>query len=259
MKDYNHYNDRVNPAVAERLLDLNRRFYADLGREFSATRLRLQPGVIRLLATLRGDESILDLGCGNGELARTLSKAHHRGAYLGLDFSPTLLAEASSSSFSFPCRFLSFDLTIFPLDRLLATDSANGPHQPPFHLILCFAVLHHIPTDTLRADILCKARELLAPTGRIMLSNWCFTHSSRFQSRLQPWSEISLTSEDVDRNDYLLDWKRGGRALRFVHEFTPSELTDLAGKNGFEINQSFYSDGADRRSSLYQVWNSRPG
>ncbi|HIE48053.1 TPA: class I SAM-dependent methyltransferase, partial [Candidatus Bipolaricaulota bacterium] len=32
----------------------------------------------------------LDLGCGNGELARDLARRRFRGAYLGLDFSDAL-------------------------------------------------------------------------------------------------------------------------------------------------------------------------
>jgi len=43
---------------------------------------------------LKGEESILELGCGNGELARELATRGHRGPYLGLDFSLPLLREA---------------------------------------------------------------------------------------------------------------------------------------------------------------------
>ena len=70
----------MNFATAERLIALNRQFYADHGRDFSETRARLQPGVLRLLDTLDEYEAILDLGCGNGELARTLSRRGHHGS-----------------------------------------------------------------------------------------------------------------------------------------------------------------------------------
>ena len=51
-----------------------------------------------MLEMLKGDESILDLGCGNGEFARELAKRGHRGLYLGVDFSLPLLREAECSS-----------------------------------------------------------------------------------------------------------------------------------------------------------------
>ena len=54
--------------------------------------------------------SILDLGCGNGELARTLSRRGHHGSYLGLDFSLPLLDEAEREAFAFPVQFMQADL-----------------------------------------------------------------------------------------------------------------------------------------------------
>jgi len=101
----------VKADIAQRLIELNRRFYTDFGGHFSATRGRIQPGVRRILDSLDGDETIIDLGCGNGELARTLARSNHRGAYLGLDFSLPLLAEAESVPASFSAEFREVDLT----------------------------------------------------------------------------------------------------------------------------------------------------
>src|SRR5262245_37967584 len=102
---------RMNLATAARLLELNREFYTRFGNSFSATRHRIQPGVRRVLNMLKGDETILDLGCGNGELARELAKRGHRGSYLGVDFSPPLLREAESRPEGFSARFMEVDLT----------------------------------------------------------------------------------------------------------------------------------------------------
>src|SRR5512134_33386 len=86
----------MNEAIAARLIEVNREFYTHLAEPFSATRQRIQPGVRRVLERLKGDESILDLGCGHGELARELAKRGHRGSYLGVDFSLPLLRDAKS-------------------------------------------------------------------------------------------------------------------------------------------------------------------
>ena len=69
----------MNSTTAARLIELNRDFYKRFGDSFSATRHRIQPGVRRVLDMLNGDEHILDLGCGNGELARALAKRNHHG------------------------------------------------------------------------------------------------------------------------------------------------------------------------------------
>jgi tRNA (uracil-5-)-methyltransferase TRM9 len=261
-KDYNHYNDRVDAATAERLIDLNRRFYEERGRDFSETRLRLQPGVKRILDSLRGDESILDLGCGNGQLARELSRRGHHGSYLGLDFSLPLLNEARRDPFSFAVRFEQADLTALRMDsrHALAVRESSGttvessPGAEGWRVITAFAVLHHIPSRERRLELLARVHHWLQPAGVFIHSNWQFLRSARLLARIQPWDAIGLTQRAVDINDYLLDWRRGGLGLRYVHQFEPTELAELARTCDFEVVRSFYSDGADRKSGLYQVW-----
>lgn len=236
----------MEATTAARLLDLNRRFYEWFGADFSTTRRRLQPGVTRVLGTLRGDESILDLGCGNGELARTLARRGHRGSYLGLDFSLSLLREAEFQPKSFSAAFQQADLA--------SSDWASNLQSSTFNLVFAFAVLHHIPGQRLRLNLLKTVHDLLAVDGRFILSNWQFLNSPRLRARIQPWERIGLKAEDVDEGDYLLDWRRGGEGLRYVHQFSENELTQLAAESGFEIVESFYSDGEGDRLGLYQVW-----
>src|SRR5512141_766588 len=101
----------MDSNTAARLIELNREFYTRFGASFSATRHRIQPGVRRALAMLKGDESILDLGCGNGELARELARRDHRGSYLGVDFSLPLLRDAESQPEGFSARSVQVELT----------------------------------------------------------------------------------------------------------------------------------------------------
>ena len=244
------YNKRVKPDIAQRLLALNRKFYSDFGHEFSATRGRIQPGVRRILDTLiKGDEKILDMGCGNGELARTLARMGHRGAYLGLDFSLPLLADAESVPEGFSAEFREVDLAKLSAisDQLSVTSH--------WSLVTAFATLHHIPSQNLRLDILKTIHGLLAPGGSFIHSNWQFLNSPRLRHRVQKWSEAGLTESDVDENDYLLDWRSGGTGLRYVHHFSEAELAALAESSGFRIVEMFYSDGKEGNLAIYQQWN----
>ncbi len=238
----------MKAKIAERLLTLNRQFYTDFGASFSATRSRLQPGVRKILASLRGNETILDLGCGNGGLARALASCGHRGAYLGLDFSLPLLAEAGSTPRDFPAAFREADLTQLSLirDQLSVINA--------WELITAFAVLHHIPGQNLRLGILKTTHALLAEGGRFIHSNWQFLNSPRLRGRIRPWSEIGLTQQDVDPGDYLLDWRAGGHGLRYVHHFDQDELAALAASTGFKITKTFYSDGKEGNLAVYQTW-----
>jgi tRNA (uracil-5-)-methyltransferase TRM9 len=239
----------MDSATAQRLLALNRDFYERFGADFSATRQRLQPGVTRLLETLTGDEAILDLGCGNGELVRTLARRGHRGPYLGLDFSLPLLSDASAVPEGFPARFLAVDLTQL---SVISHPSSVIRHQ--WAVVTCFATLHHIPSRELRLELLGTIRRFLATDGKFILSNWQFLNSNKLRGRVQPWERIGLTAQAVDMGDYLLDWRRGGEGLRYVHQFSEEDLAELAGASGFEVAETFCSDGEGGRLGLYQIW-----
>jgi 2-polyprenyl-3-methyl-5-hydroxy-6-metoxy-1,4-benzoquinol methylase len=237
----------MNSAIARQLVELNRQFYADFGKNFSATRQRIQPGVRKILSGLDGTERILDLGCGNGELARTLSQTGFHGTYLGLDFSLPLLADAESQPDGFSATFQVVDLTI--------SEWANSLLTNQYSLITAFAVLHHIPGIDMRRSILEKIHNLLEPNGKFIHSNWQFLNSEKLQARIQPWSAANLSAADVDDGDYLLDWRSGGAGLRYVHHFSAQELSQLAAGTDFRVEQMFLSDGAQGNLGLYQVWS----
>jgi tRNA (uracil-5-)-methyltransferase TRM9 len=242
----------MDADTAARLIEINRDFYTRFGDSFSATRHRIQPGVRSVLNMLRGDESILDLGCGNGELAHELAKRGHSGPYLGLDFSLPLLREADTQPVGFSAEFMEVDLTklMENSDKLLASGK--------WELVTAFAVLHHIPSEEIRLNILRTVRTLLTENGRFILSNWQFLNSDRLRGRIQDWTKIGLHNADVDPGDYLLDWRSGGEGLRYVHHFSEEELAWLSGAAGFVIRDTFYSDGESGNLGLYQIWETSP-
>ncbi|MGD8405941.1 MAG: methyltransferase domain-containing protein [Anaerolineales bacterium] len=259
----------MQSSIARRLIELNRKFYTDFGESFSATRGRIQPGVRRVLDSLDGDETILDLGCGNGELARTLARDSHRGAYLGLDFSLPLLADAESVPERFAAEFRKVDLASdwSVIARSIATkqssvnqEIATLPlvvHNDKFDIVFSFATLHHIPSQSLRLNILKSVHQLLVEDGHFIHSNWQFLNSPRLRQRVREWSEAGLSEADVDENDYLLDWRSGGTGLRYVHHFSEDELAELAQASGFQIVDAFYSDGKEGNLAIYQTWEKR--
>ncbi|HEX9617012.1 MAG TPA: class I SAM-dependent methyltransferase [Anaerolineales bacterium] len=237
----------MDANTALKLLALNQRFYQNFAHQFSKTRQRLQPGVQKILQTIPPGSKILDLGCGNGELARALGRKGHHGAYVGVDFSPVLLTEASRiTPGRLPAQFILADLAAPGWE-------ANLPVST-FDLVLAFAVLHHIPGAYNRREILHRAHALLVPEGRLIHSEWQFLNSPRLVARIQPWEMAGLSAHDVDPGDYLLDWRRGGLGFRYVHSFSQAELGELAAETGFLIVETFDADGETGNLGLYQVW-----
>jgi len=238
----------MQPEIVQRLLGLNRQFYQTFAQEFSDTRQRIQPGVDRILETLPPTGTLLDLGCGNGALASKLYQSGHIGAYFGLDASKRLVEIA---------RGMKLPYAQFHTRDLVAPDWDAKLPVRPFDFIFCFAVLHHIPSVELRIQLLEKVRALLAIDGRFILSNWQFLESPRLQERIQPWSAIDLSDADVDEGDYLLDWRRGGKGLRYIHHFSGLELQSLALKTGFQVCGVYTSDGEEGKLGLYQIWGEK--
>ncbi len=234
--------------LEEHLLALNARFYRENAAGFSATRQRLQPGVQRVVAQLLAANPpprLLDLGCGNGQLARYLVEQGYRGNYLGLDASQELLADARQAS---PFRFIVADLA--------SPDWDSGLGEEPFDAVLAFAVLHHLPGARLRLEVLKRARNhLVKPSGVLIHSEWQISSSPRLVDRIRPWEEAGLNPTDVDLGDLLVDWRAPGQpGLRYVHQFSESELSDLAAAAQFRILETFYSDGREHNLGLYQLW-----
>lgn len=242
----------------QRLLDLNHLFYQTFAGDFSATRQRLQPGVRKILTGFSPEADLLDLGCGNGELWRTLRQGGHRGRYVGLDFSPELLAAARGRGMEFAATgeafFLQADLSTPEWERAVQALTASWQQFDGFDVVLSFAVLHHIPGVEIRKAILERVHDLLIPGGRFIHSEWQFLNSPRLRERIHEWQEVGMEAEQMDPGDYLLDWRRGGQGLRYVHHFSPDELTWLAESCGFRILETFPSDGEGGNLGLYQVW-----
>ena len=236
----------MESQIAKQLIELNRKFYDQFGASFSATRQRLQPGVKKIIATIQADDSVLDLGCGNGFFLRELHNSGNQAALLGVDFSLPMLHEAESTP---EVGFLAADITNLASVRG-RLETANG-----WNVITMFAALHHIPSNEIRLDILRTVKSLLAPEGRFILSNWQFLNSDKLKARIQPWSRVGLSDSNVDDGDYLLDWRSGGEGLRYAHQFSAEELLGLAEQVQMKVEAGFLSDGENGRLGLYQIWS----
>jgi SAM-dependent methyltransferase len=239
----------VRPAVREALLQINRAFYQSLARPFASTRRRPQPGVQQVLGRIDRRAAILDVGCGHGLAAEHLQHLGFHGTYLGIDSSPALIDLARSR----------VDGSWATFDVADAADDGWPPSgtPPAFDWIVAFALLHHIPGATQRLILVRKLRGMLRRGGTMVVSVWDLPAVERFRRKLVPWEAVGLRASDVEPGDTLIDWRQGGRGIRYVHRFTPEELEDLARQAGLTVVEEFHSDGEGGQMGLYQVWGAR--
>lgn len=252
----------MQKAVVDRLLSINREFYQSFAEPFRATRGRLQPGVDHALESVDLAANTLDLGCAHGLLAESLMKRGFTGRYVGLDASQSLLDEVSDQLQPPQFRFGLADLSEpdWPesagalYSKGMVMEVGDSSPTSLFDWVFAFAILHHMPTGELRRSIAASIGTLLHAEAQVAVSVWDFLASPRLQDRIVPWGTVDLSEQDVDKGDYLVDWREGGSGMRYVHHFTSDELTDLAREVGFRVTEEYRTDGENSRLGLYQFW-----
>lgn len=243
----------MNPTLQAKLLELNRRFYTTVAREFDQTRGGFPVGWDQLIpwlpTGLEHPVKVLDVGCGNGRFARFLDHIGYASSYLGVDGDATLLQLATEQTLTLPqirTRFAQIDLAVPGWASTL-------PQHAPVDLLVCLAVLHHLPGQALRQQAFNEMGSLLQPGGVLILSNWQFFSSPRLANKQIDWSAIDVHPEEVEPGDALLPWQQGVEAIRYVHQLDEAEINALATAAGLNICTHFYADGKNGHLNLYSV------
>jgi tRNA (uracil-5-)-methyltransferase TRM9 len=215
------------------LLKLTRDFYLTAQEYFNRSRQAPWDGWQKLLPLLQGETlKVLDLGCGNGRFGIWLSK-HRQIDYTGLDNNQYLLDAAKAK---------------LPGAKLIRADlTKSWSISGQFDLIVLMAVLHHIPTKTARLKILERAKKRLKKDGLLIFTVWHFNKLKRFQNQVV---------KKLPDNDYILNWKRGVTAYRYIHLFNDAEIAWLVKNLKMRLIDDYVSDGRQSQGNRYIVLKS---
>ncbi len=243
----------MQPATVDRLLALNRTFYESVADHFDATRQGWTPGHLAIVpyfqsGTKQNPISVLDVGCGNGRLARLLAEQEIHCTYVGVDNDARLLTMAEQAV----TRLDAIDARFVQAD-LASPAWAAALHDERFDVVLCLATVQHLPGYAMRLRLLRDFRRLSRQWA--ILSFWQFLSSDRFVAKQIDWTTIGLSAGDVEPGDALLPWRQGVHALRYVHQVDAEELARLAIDSGWQIHDTFRADGKEGDLNLYAALN----
>jgi ubiquinone/menaquinone biosynthesis C-methylase UbiE len=106
---------------------------------------------------LRGGERVLDVGCGTGELLRQIGVRHPDAKLAGIDPVAPMLAVARSK---------------LPAEVDLRVGWADGLPWPDasFDVVVSCNVFHYVTNP---GPALAEMSRVLAPRGRILITDWC--------------------------------------------------------------------------------------
>lgn len=113
------------------------------------------------LAAQGGAERILEVGCGEGQLARALCEAFPRAVLLGIDISERVgrLFDGDRSRATF---------------RRATVQEVSLERPRDFDLVVIADVVHHVPVEE-RSRLLEGVRRCVAPGGRVVVKEWLRT------------------------------------------------------------------------------------
>lgn len=122
---------------------------------------------------------ILEIGCGDGALARRLVRTFPSASYLGIDPAPTAgrLYRGDPARAEFRCR---------------TSAQLVAEAREPFDLVVLVDVLHHIPGPQ-RPAVLREAARLTALDGLLLVKEWEL--GRWFFGRLAYWADRYVTGD----------------------------------------------------------------
>jgi arsenite methyltransferase len=141
---------------------------------------------------LRGDERVLDLGCGRGAVLLTAAKLVPRGSAVGVDIwradqtgnaPEATLANADAEGVADRVELHTADMT----DLAFPDDS--------FDLVVSNLAIHNLPDNQARRSAIVEAVRVLRPSGHVVIADLAFTR--QYATWLQQCGMASVERQDL--------------------------------------------------------------
>lgn len=184
----------------------------------SALQQAMAAEVLALL-DVKGNERVLDVGCGNGKVTAEIASRVPRGSVVGIDPSAQMIALACAE----------FGSGSAPNLRFETGDARRIPFRGEFDLIVSFNALHWIPEQS---EALRSMWNALKPGGRAQL-------------RLVPKGRRKSLEDVIEETRKAPRWAAYFTGFRdpYLH-LTSQEYAHLAERDGFRVVNTRTEDKA---------------
>jgi trans-aconitate 2-methyltransferase len=112
---------------------------------------------LRSRLNLRGNESLLDIGCGDGKITADFARAIPRGQAIGIDSSLEMVEYAAKN----------YPATQYPNLRFRQMDAQAIVFEQAFDVVFSNATLHWVPDHF---AVLTRVSQILKPGGKLIIS-----------------------------------------------------------------------------------------
>lgn len=176
----------------------------------------------------KGNESVLDVGCGDGKITSEIAKKLPHGHIIGLDSSEHMVNFAKTE-FENKCQNLSFILG----------NAVSIPFENEFDLVVSFACLHWVKDQI---SFLISSRNALKKNGKIILTLYpkhnLIWDSIEEATLLPKWREYFINYENphisYDTNIYQELCKKANLKIDYLEEQEP-----IAYFKSIELTEAF--------------------
>jgi len=200
--------------------------YNNIADEFSNTRHYSGKEFDLLKTYLKG--KVIDLGCGNGRLAKYIKEKKIKCDYLGIDNNK---------------RFIEIAKSLHPKYKFTKGDQLNMPVKSnTANAIANIRAFHHIPSKKLRLEALKEMKRTLKKDGTLIITVWNLWQKKYWKELTKAIIRSIFTLGAYEYNDTFIPWKN--KEKRYYHAFTKSELSRIIKKAGLK-NIKLSSYGKD--------------
>ena len=221
----------MDKQTQKNLLEIVKKNYEESAEDFSETRKRhlgpLWSELVKIGEKVKDNNSVLDVGCGNGRLLEVL-KNHCPGGtsknikYLGVDASENLIKIAKK-------RWPNYNFK-----KCEASDLGCIP-EINFNFVFFIAVMHHLPGKALRIAVLKQLKNKVALDGKIIISTWNLWPQKKYRKLIIKFALLKIIRKSkMDWGDIVFTGFNQ-KSKRYYHAFTRFGLRRIIKKAGLKV------------------------